>query len=167
MEARSAKAICGAGNAARRPDSSGDGRLIVGIRGGGLRQIAGDKLEAYPIRSPINPNAPLSDHDVDSNKLLRDRDGGLWIGTDQRGLIHVHHGRTDVFTEADGLSGNIIAGLFEDREGNIWVSTGGGLDRFRELPVTTISTKQGLSSDKVHSVIAATDGSVGSPLATV
>ncbi len=138
---------------------SGDGRLIVGIRGEGLRQVVGDKLEAYPIRSAINSNATLSDRDIDANKLLRDRDGGLWIGTNQRGLIHVHHGRTDVFTAESGLSGNIIAGLFEDREGNIWVSTAGGLDRFRELPVTTVSTKQGLSSDNVHSVIATTDGS--------
>ena len=139
---------------------SGDGRLIVGIRGGGLRQVVGDKLEAYPIRSALNSNATLPDRDIDANKLFRDRDGGLWIGTNQRGLIHVHHGRTDVFTEESGLSGNIIAGIFEDREGNIWVSTAGGLDRFRELPVTTVSTKQGLSSDNVNSVIAATDGSI-------
>ena len=138
---------------------SGDGRLIVGIRGGGLRQVAGDRLEAYPIRSAMNSNATMPDRDLDANKILRDRDGGLWIGTNQRGLIHVHHGRTDVFTAESGLSGNIIAGLFEDREGNIWVSTAGGLDRFRELPVTTVSTKQGLSSDNVHSVIATMDGS--------
>ncbi len=138
---------------------SGDGRLIVGIRGGGLRQVVGDKLEAYQIRSALNSNAMLPDRDIDANKLLRDRDGGLWIGTNQRGLIHVHQGRTDVFTAESGLSGNIIAGLFEDREGNIWVSTAGGLDRFRELPVTTVSTKQGLSSDDVRSVIATTDGS--------
>ena len=138
---------------------SGDGRLIVGIRGGGLRQVVGDKLETYPVRSAMNSKATLPDRDIDANKLLRDRDGGLWIGTNQRGLIHVHHGRTDVFTAESGLSGNIIAGLFEDREGNIWVSTAGGLDRFRELPVTTVSTKQGLSSDNVSSVIATTDGS--------
>ena len=137
-----------------------NGQLIVGIKGGGLRQIVGDKLEAYPIRSAMNSNATLPDRDIDANKLLRDRDGGLWIGTNQRGLIHVHHGRTDVFTAESGLSGNIIAGIFEDREGNIWVSTAGGLDRFRELPVTTVTTKQGLSSDNVRSVLAATDGSV-------
>ncbi len=139
---------------------SGNGQLIVGIRDGGLRQIDGDKLQSFPIRSPINQKALLPDGDVDANKLLRDRNGGLWIGTNQRGLIHVHDGRTDVFTEADGLSGNIIAGLFEDREGNIWVSTAGGLDRFREPPVATVSAKQGLSSDNTNSVIAATDGSV-------
>jgi signal transduction histidine kinase/ligand-binding sensor domain-containing protein len=139
---------------------SDDGRLIVGIRGGGLRQVAADKLEPFPIRSATNPNAFLPERDIDANKLLRDRDGGLWIGTNQRGLIHVHRGRTDVYAKADGLSGNIIAGLFEDCEGNIWVSTSGGLDRFRELPVTTVSAQQGLSSDNVSSVTAATDGSI-------
>ena len=139
---------------------AGDGRLIAGIRGAGLRQISDDKLEPYPICSAINPNALLPDHDIDANKLLRDRDGGLWIGTNQLGLIHVHNGRTDVFRKADGLSGNIIAGIFEDREGDIWVSTSGGLDRFREFPVTTISSKQGLSSDSARAVLAATDGSI-------
>jgi signal transduction histidine kinase/ligand-binding sensor domain-containing protein len=139
---------------------SDDGRLIAGIMGEGLRQVVGDRLESYPIRSPMLSNATLPDRDIHANKLLRDRDGGLWIGTNQRGLIHVHHGRTDVFTAESGLSGNIIAGIFEDREGNIWVSTAGGLDRFRELPVTTVTTKQGLSSDNVRSVLAATDGSV-------
>ena len=137
-----------------------DGHLIVGIRDAGLRQIAGDKLQPYAIRSATNPNVLMTEQDTDSNKLLVDRDGGLWIGTDQRGLIHVHQGRTDVFTEENGLSGNIIAGIFEDREGNIWASTAGGLDRFRELPFTTISAKQGLSSDNVNSIVASRDGSV-------
>jgi signal transduction histidine kinase/ligand-binding sensor domain-containing protein len=137
-----------------------DGRLLIGMSGAGLRQLAADKVEPYPVRSAIHPNALMPDRDVDSNKLLRDRDGGLWIGTHQRGLIHVYHGRTDVFRKSDGLTGDIIADIFEDREGSIWVSTSGGLDRFRELPVTNISVKQGLSSDFTSSVIAATDGSV-------
>jgi signal transduction histidine kinase/ligand-binding sensor domain-containing protein len=137
-----------------------DGRLLIGMSGAGLRQLAADKVEPYPIRSAINPNALMPDRDVDSNKLLRDRDGGLWIGTHERGLIHVYHGRTDVFRKTDGLTGDIIAGIFEDREGNIWVSTSGGFDRFRELPVTNISVKQGLSSDHTSSILAATDGSV-------
>ena len=137
-----------------------DGRVLVGVSGAGLRQIVGDKLESYPIHSATNPNALLPDRDVNSNKLLRDRDGGLWIGTSERGLIHVHQGRTDVFKKSDGLSGDISCSLFEDREGNIWFASTAGLDRFRELPVTTIFTKQGLSSDVTQSVIAATDGSV-------
>src|SRR4029453_13391154 len=100
-----------------------DGRLLVGMSGAGLRQLVGDKVELYPIRSSTNPNAPLPDHDIDSNKLLRDRDGGLWIGTPEGGLIHVHQGRADVFTKLDGLSGDISCSIFEDREGNIWIAT--------------------------------------------
>ena len=78
----------------------------------------------------------------------------------QRGLIHVHRGRADVFSRADGLSGDVVLSLFEDREGSIWVATTGGIDRFRELPVTTVSARHGLSSDATQSVLAATDGSV-------
>jgi len=116
--------------------NAGNGQLLVGMSGAGLRQIVGDKVETYSIHSATNPNALLADSDVDSNKLLRDRDGGLWIGTHERGLIHVHNGRTDVFTKSDGLAGNIACSFFEDREGNIWFATSSGLNRFRELPVT-------------------------------
>jgi signal transduction histidine kinase/ligand-binding sensor domain-containing protein len=137
-----------------------DGRLLIGMHGAGLLQLVGDKLESYPFRNAMNPNILLRGRDVDSNKVLRDRDGGLWIGTVERGLIHVHHGRTDVFRRADGLSGDVILSLFEDREGNIWAASTGGLDRFRELPVSTVSVKQGLASDATQSVLAAADGSV-------
>jgi signal transduction histidine kinase/ligand-binding sensor domain-containing protein len=137
-----------------------DGRLLVAMHGAGLMHLTGDKVESYPVRGPINMNRLLQDRDLDANRLLRDRNGGLWIGTVERGLIHVHQGRTDVFTRADGLSGDVILSLFEDREGNVWVATTGGLDRFRELPVSTISVKQGLSSDATQAVLAARDGSI-------
>ena len=137
-----------------------NGRLLVAVHGAGLMQLVGDHLESYPIRSAINSNQLLSGRDLNSNRILRDRDGGLWIGAVERGLIHVHQGRTDVFTRSNGLSGDVVLSLFEDREGNVWVATTGGLDRFRELPVATISVKQGLSSDATQSVLAATDGSI-------
>lgn len=140
--------------------TSEDGRLLIGVQGGGLKRLAGDKLEPYQIRSATNSNALLPDREVNSNKILRDRDGGLWIGTMEQGLVHAHADRTDVFTKANGLSGNIACSLFEDREGNIWFASAGGLDRFRELPVITISEEQGLSSDLTRSVLATADGSV-------
>jgi signal transduction histidine kinase/sugar lactone lactonase YvrE len=137
-----------------------DGRVLIAVLRGGLKQVVGDKIETYPIRDAINPNRLVGDRDVNSNKLLWDRDGGLWIGTRDRGLIHVHEGRTDVFAKSDGLSDDTICSLFEDREGDVWVATTGGLDRFRELPVTTISLKERLFSNDTNSVIAATDGSI-------
>jgi len=137
-----------------------EGRLLIAKHGSGLMELAGDNLESYPIRGAMPSNRLLQDRDVDANRLLRDRDGGLWIGTVERGLIHVHNARTDVFSRANGLSGDVVLSVFEDREGDIWIATTGGLDRFRELPVSTISVKQGLSSDATQSVLAATDGSI-------
>lgn len=140
--------------------TAGDGQLLVGIRGAGLKRPVGDKLESYSLRSAINPAEPVPDHDVKTNKLLRDRDGGVWIGTDGRGLLHVKDGKADVFAMPDGLSGNIACALFEDREGNIWFASERGLDRFRKLSVATLSVQQGLSSDVTKSVIASADGSI-------
>ncbi len=132
--------------------NSGDqeGELLIATRDG-TRQFAHGKSEAYAI---------LGGKSVGTNRLLRDHDGGLWIGTIDQGLIHVHHGRTDVFSKSDGLSGDVIFSLFEDREGSVWVSTNGGLDRFRDLAVSTISIKQGLLNDAAWSILAARDGSV-------
>jgi signal transduction histidine kinase/ligand-binding sensor domain-containing protein len=127
------------------------GGLLMAMPGGIKRLVQG-RFEPYSV--------PGFRESVNANRLLRDRDGGFWIGTLDRGLIHVHQGRSAAFSQSDGLSGNVIFSLFEDREGNIWASTNGGLDRFRELPVVTVSVKQGLSSDNDWSVLAARDGSI-------
>lgn len=140
--------------------TTADGQLLVGIRGAGIRQLVGDRLVPYPMRSAAPPTALLADRDVRSNKLLRDRDGSLWVGTESIGLLHLQDGKVDAFTRADGLSGNIACSLLEDREGNIWFGSENGVDRFRKLPVTTISTSQGLPHEGTKSVLATADGSV-------
>jgi signal transduction histidine kinase/streptogramin lyase len=92
--------------------------------------------------------------------LLRDRQGSLWIGTQNQGLFRLHQGRIDQFARTDGLSGDFVTTFLEDVEGDVWVATLNGLDRFRDVTVTTMSTKQGLSADTVLSVRASHDGSV-------
>ena len=93
--------------------------------------------------------------------MLRDRDGGLWIGTFKHGVSYMYTREGQMsFAEPDGLSGEDIYSLFEDREGNIWVATANGLDRFRDFAIATFSVNQGLSSDIVGSVFADRDGSV-------
>ena len=76
------------------------------------------------------------------------------------GLTHIHNGVTDWFGTRDGLTGETVHSIFEDREGTIWAATPNGLDRFRESAVTAISADQGLSSSSVDSVFPAADGGV-------
>jgi len=128
-----------------------NGALLISTRAG-IIQLVDGKAAPYPL--------PDTGPQFNPFWLLRDRNGGLWIGTKDRGLFHVHQGRTDHFGQSDGLSGDSIEDLFEDREGDVWVATDNGLDRFRDFAVSTISVKQGLSSASVESVLTAMDGSV-------
>jgi signal transduction histidine kinase/ligand-binding sensor domain-containing protein len=128
-----------------------NGALII-VMYSGIRQLIGDRLEVLAL--------PAAGRRFSPRVALRDRDGGLWIGTTDQGVVHIRQGRADVFDRTNGLSGNFIERLFEDAEGNIWVSTLDGLDRFRELAIPTISVAQGLSNTTVKSVLAAKDGSV-------
>jgi ligand-binding sensor domain-containing protein/signal transduction histidine kinase len=128
-----------------------DGAILIGTNGG-VKRFVGGRIEAYPL--------PDSVRKFRANHILRDRDGGLWVGTLTGGLVHVHQGRTDVFSPSDGLSGDNVDALFEDHEGNIWVVTENGLDRFRDFAVPTFSVGQGLSNVNVEAVLAARDGSV-------
>ena len=127
-----------------------DGTLLVGWNGGIHRFIDG-KTEAYSI-----PGVGQ----LRSRRILRDRDGSLWIGTYNEGLVHVHQGKSDVFGLSQGLSGEAAIALFEDCEGNIWVASGSGLDRFRDFAISTFSVSQGLSSPRIRSVIADRNGGV-------
>ncbi len=129
-----------------------DGSLLISHAGGIRRFVDGRAEMKYPFPSFTAPLEALT--------VLSDRDHGLWIGTSTRGLVHVHNGITDVFSQADGLSGDDVYAIFEDREGSIWIVTDGGLDRFRTSAVVSYSVHQGLLSNRVNSVLASSDGSV-------
>jgi PAS domain S-box-containing protein len=128
---------------------SDDGGLLI-AQHTGITKVKNGKAEPYPLPAGFQPH-----------RLLRDRDGGLWIGAlEDRGLLHLHKGRTDRFTHADGLSGRSVTAFFEDREGNIWVATAEGLDRFRDYAIPTFSPEQGLSSLAIFTLLSARDGSL-------
>src|SRR5262249_44596021 len=129
-----------------------DGALLLSMPGGVRRLVDGKPQMAYPFPDTVRS--------FQANRMLRDRDGGLWVGTSGRGIVHVHQGRTDVFSQSDGLTSDDTGRFFEDREGNIWVATVNGLDRFRELPVVTYTVGQGLSSAPSGAVWAARDGRI-------
>jgi signal transduction histidine kinase/ligand-binding sensor domain-containing protein len=82
-----------------------------------------------------------------SDAILFDDAGSLWIGTVGDGIGRLRFPRqleghgpiqfpsaTEVerFTQKDGLSADDTSAVLEDREGNIWIGTDTGLDRFRE-----------------------------------
>jgi signal transduction histidine kinase/ligand-binding sensor domain-containing protein len=126
-----------------------DGTLLVGYKSGIYRFLDGEK-QPYLLGHALPQYRAY--------KMLRDQNGGIWLGTTGSGIIHAHQGKTDVF-RSDDLTDDVLS-LFEDHEGNIWVSTSQGLIRFRDFSVATLTTKQGLSRDLVGAVLPDTDGSL-------
>ena len=132
--------------------AEGDGGELFITTLDGIKTFVNEQAGPYLVRA--------AGQQLQFGKLLRDRDGGLWAGTYDGGLLHVHQGKIDRFTHPDGLSSDNILCLFEDREGSIWVGTRDGLDRFREFAVPAITEKQGLSNTFVGSILQARDGSI-------
>jgi signal transduction histidine kinase/ligand-binding sensor domain-containing protein len=95
-----------------------------------------------------------------SETLFVDLAGAVWIGTHEDGLYRLWKGVVDHFSRIDGLSGRSVNSFYEDHEGNLWVSTDGGVDLFRNTPVITYSMDEGLSSGVIPTVLASIDGTV-------
>jgi len=134
-----------------------DGPLWVGLvesgKGGGLQQLVQGAWKPF-----VTPEFDGSTLEVTA--LLLDRDSSLWVGTLNQGIYRIRGNKVDHFRSSDGLSGDAVTGLFQDREGNIWIATSSGIDTLHDLRVASFSMRQGLSADQVNSVLASHDGAV-------
>ena len=119
----------------------------------GVRYFSGGKWASYIVPG-------FDGSKVNALAMHVDRNGSLWIGTDNSGLYRVHDGIAEHYGTADGLSGKAVHSFYEDREGNLWVLTDAGIDMFRDTPVVSYSTREGLSQTFIFTVLALQDGSL-------
>jgi len=149
----------------KNPAGNGVNRVAVGPSGSvwasldgigpklGVQYYSDGKWASYVVPGFNGAN-------VRSDALFVDRNQTLWVGTESKGFYHIHDGFADHYGSADGLSGDEIGSIYEDREGNLWVVTDRGIDLFRDTPVVTFSTKEGLVGPSAVSILALDDGSV-------
>jgi signal transduction histidine kinase/ligand-binding sensor domain-containing protein len=87
---------------------------------------------------------------------LFDRRGTLWVGSGGDGVTHFSDPQSwyshshialdkvaESYKKADGLTGDYVWPLLEDAEGDIWVGTADGLDRFRAADFALANTPSG------------------------
>ena len=64
---------------------------------------------------------------IESNRfteLYEDLNGALWLGTENSGLTRYYRGEFTTYTTQNGLSSNVIRGVFGDQDGNVSVLSG-------------------------------------------
>lgn len=122
-----------------------------------------DTMRSFRVRGRV------TEVRVDASWVLFDRNGSLWVGSAINGLRRIASpGRirgprianfspeAEQFTAKEGLSGDVVNTLFEDREGNIWSATRHGLDRFRESTFTPVSIPH---ADTAMGIMGTSEGS--------
>lgn len=103
-------------------------------------------------------------HEMGKRNSLRflhgDREGGLWSGVSDMGLIHVApDGRFQRLTTKEGLPSNTVHFAYEDRDGDIWTGyERGGLVQVRRRLFRAIGKEEGLSDSLINTVCEDTRG---------
>jgi signal transduction histidine kinase/ligand-binding sensor domain-containing protein len=93
--------------------------------------------------------------------VLIDHDGGIWLADSPYGVrriprLAIPPGQpmirstdiTDLYTVHDGMTSAAVRAMFEDHEGNVWIGTVKGLERFSERNVMRelVAPEQGIAA---------------------
>src|SRR5271157_4300033 len=134
-----------------------DGSLWIGTSGEGPGQGL-QQLKDGAVKPFVPP--PFNGSSFDIGTLMFDHDGNLWVGTKAKGLFRIHGNAVEHYDHTNGLSGDSVYALFEDREGIVWAGTTSGVDSFRDPPVVTFSQAEGLGKDLPAGILASRDGTI-------
>ncbi len=129
-----------------------DGDLWAGTYGQGLLRYRGHEPLIYRAPGLLPDNHILA--------LLEDREGNLWVGT-QNGLLRLSS--SVVSTVATGLPGapESIKTIYDDREGGIWMTTlSGRLYRLHRSKPTLPALPVGLAGAIVRTIFRDTTGAL-------
>ncbi|WP_428327830.1 ligand-binding sensor domain-containing protein [Mucilaginibacter sp.] len=95
--------------------------------------------------------------------VLQDRKGNFWLATRDSGVYYYNEkslpvGQSGIpakradfkhFTTREGLANNRVTAIYEDKAGNIWFGTEGGVSRYDGQSFQNFTTKEGLSNNSI------------------
>jgi len=91
--------------------------------------------------------------------IYADKNGNIWMGSDSGVSKIVFENKTpqdrsfDNYSVVNGIYDSLITSITEDNNGNIWFGTNKGVVQYDGVNIKTFTTKDGLSDNRIHSVI--------------
>ncbi len=133
-------------------------KIWVGTYGGGLEQFDPATGSFIHYRHREDNAGSLGNDKIHS--IVQDSQGRMWIGMDGGGLDlldpltghFAHYRHTD---DKNSICSNYVNNITEDKWGNLWISTTGGLSRYQVNAnlFTTYSSRDGLPDDVIFGVL--------------
>lgn len=101
----------------------------------------------------------LTDTNVEA--LSGDADGNVWVGTGTGGLLRVRQEQPFAsLGRPEGLPGATAFAVLAAREGDLWVTSGGHLARWRQGALTTFRAPEHFSTSDLRSIAQSRDGAI-------
>ena len=137
-------------------------QTAVASHAGGLWLVGNERIARWNGSGPVADLGPAPWGQSFVTALLETRSGDLLAGTLNEGLFLISpDGTQQQFTRSNGLSHDWVRCLCEDREGSVWVGTGGGgLNAMRRRTVEMVKTPDDWQGRALLSVSPGADNSV-------
>ncbi|MGB5667250.1 MAG: two-component regulator propeller domain-containing protein, partial [Maribacter sp.] len=127
--------------------------------GDGLCKLSKEESTKKQPKFRIYKNEQGNPNTISHNYILslyESSNGIFWVGTFGGGLNRFIPSNDEnkekfvSYSEADGLPNNVIKGILEDEDGNLWLSTNQGLSRFnpKEKTFKNFDVNDGLQSNE-------------------
>ena len=94
------------------------------------------------------------------SSILADRRGRVWAGFGGGGVALHENGHTRTLTERDGLSRGSVWQIVQADDDAVWFATSGGVSRFKDGRVTSVTTAHGPFSGVVPVLVVDSEGYV-------
>ncbi len=118
----------------------------LGTRSRHQLSVLRDGKETY------NPNYVFS--------ILVDPQDDIWAGTWGGGVSRYDGKKWTSYTHADGLGGNVVYSIVQDKQGVYWFGTNHGVTRYDGKNWRTFTKQQGLIDNSVYSMAISKEGDI-------
>ena len=135
------------------------GNIWFGGRGGNEGVFRYDGKSVINIKlKELFQNGPKPKAHTWAWPQVQDKNGNIWFSN--WGGVYRYDGKSfTTFTERDGLSGDMVARIIEDKKGNLWFG-GAGLSRYDGKSFTRFTPKDGLPNLGVWSILEDKTGNI-------